>query len=117
MSDKTENGMTRREALGATAAIAEGAALATVGGAANAQAADSSRADGTSFQPFHQASIQRRPGVESEQHGHGYNGDPQLCSKVSATGSLGGAFFHVINPVGIQRFPRFCVVRLFVKCL
>ena len=44
MSDKTENGMTRREALGATAALAAGAALATVGGAANAQAADSSRA-------------------------------------------------------------------------
>ena len=43
MSDKTENGMTRREALGATAAIAAGAALATVGGPAQA-AVDSSRA-------------------------------------------------------------------------
>ena len=36
MSDKIENGLTRREALGATAAIAAGAALATVGGSAQA---------------------------------------------------------------------------------
>ena len=42
MSDKIENAMTRREALGATAAIAAGAAFATVGG--SAQAAESSRA-------------------------------------------------------------------------
>ena len=43
MSDKIENGITRREALGATAALATGAALATVGGAAQA-AEESSRA-------------------------------------------------------------------------
>jgi len=42
MSDKIENAITRREALGATAAIAAGAAFATVGG--SAQAAESSRA-------------------------------------------------------------------------
>ena len=37
MGGKIENGMTRREALGATAAVAAGAALAGVGGAAQAQ--------------------------------------------------------------------------------
>jgi ABC-type nitrate/sulfonate/bicarbonate transport system substrate-binding protein len=45
MSKQSERGITRREALGATAAFATGAALATVGGSANAQAAgDSIRA-------------------------------------------------------------------------
>ena len=43
MSDKIENGMTRREALGATAALATGAALAAAGGSALA-AESSSRA-------------------------------------------------------------------------
>src|SRR5210317_1871851 len=43
MSDKIENGMTRREALGATAALATGAALAGVSGSALA-AESSSRA-------------------------------------------------------------------------
>ena len=43
MGNKIENGITRREALGATAAIAAGAAIATVGGSAQA-AEDSSRA-------------------------------------------------------------------------
>ncbi len=42
MTEQLERGITRREALGATAAIATGAALATVGG--SAQAAESSRA-------------------------------------------------------------------------
>src|SRR5210317_12204 len=42
MTEHVERGITRREALGATAAIATGAALATVGG--SAQAAESSRA-------------------------------------------------------------------------
>jgi len=40
MSDKIENGMTRREALGATAALAAGAVLATASGSANAQGTD-----------------------------------------------------------------------------
>ena len=43
MNDKIENGMTRREALGATAALATGAALAAAGGSALA-AESSSRA-------------------------------------------------------------------------
>ena len=43
MSDKIENGITRREALGATAAVAAGAALATVAWN-SACRADSSRA-------------------------------------------------------------------------
>ena len=43
MSDRIENGMTRREALGATAALATGAAFATAGGSALA-AESSSRA-------------------------------------------------------------------------
>jgi len=42
MTEHVERGITRREALGATAAIATGAALASVGG--SAQAAESSRA-------------------------------------------------------------------------
>jgi ABC-type nitrate/sulfonate/bicarbonate transport system substrate-binding protein len=45
MNEQAKSGMTRREALGVTAAFATGAALATVGGAASAQAAvDNSRA-------------------------------------------------------------------------
>ena len=43
MTEKIENGITRREALGTAAAVAAGAAFATVGGSAQA-AADSSRA-------------------------------------------------------------------------
>ena len=43
MSDKIENGITRREALGATVAVAAGAALSSVGGSAQA-AETSSRA-------------------------------------------------------------------------
>jgi ABC-type nitrate/sulfonate/bicarbonate transport system substrate-binding protein len=45
MTEQIKSGITRREALGATAAFATGAALATVGGSASAQAAvESSRA-------------------------------------------------------------------------
>ena len=42
MNDKIENGMTRRDVLGATAAIAAGAAVTSVAG--TAQAAESNRA-------------------------------------------------------------------------
>ena len=45
MTEQVKTGMTRREALSATAGLATGAALATVSGSASAQAAaDSSRA-------------------------------------------------------------------------